>query len=56
MFIVHIRFLLKHYEKKLGKRADPGGTAIRGQHVIELQQATKTLSPSKNQFNIEESL
>ena len=40
----------------MGKCADPCGTAIQGQHMMESQQAADTLSPSKNQFNIEEEL
>ena len=40
----------------VGKCANPCGTAIQGQHMIESQQAADTLSPSKNQFNIEEDL
>ena len=48
---------MKHKDKYLvGKCADPCGTAIQGQHMIEPQQAADTLSPSKNQFNIEEGL
>ena len=37
----------------VGKWADPGGTAIPGQPVTESEQAPGTLSPYKNQFNIE---
>ena len=37
----------------VGKWADPGGTAIPGQPVTEPEQAPGTLSPYKNQFNIE---
>ena len=37
----------------MGKWADPGGTAIPGQPVTEPEQAPGTLSPYKNQFNIE---
>ena len=40
----------------MGKCAVPCGTAIQGQHMMEPQQAADTLSPSKNQFNIEEDL
>ena len=32
--------------------ADPGGTAIQGQPVTEVEQAPSTPSFSKNQFNI----
>jgi len=32
--------------------ADPGGTAIPGQPVTEVEQAPSTPSFSKNQFNI----
>ena len=45
-----------HYNCLVGKCADPCGTAVQGQHMIEPQQAADTLSPSKNQFNIEEGL
>ena len=40
----------------VGMCANPCGTAIQGQHLIEPQQAADALSPSKNQFNIEEGL
>ena len=47
---------MPNYNNELvGKCADPCGTAIQGQHAIKPQQAADTLSPSKNQFNIEES-
>ena len=38
----------------MGKWADPCGTAIQGQLVIEPEQAPDIPSPDKNKFNIEE--
>ena len=38
----------------MGKWADPCGTAIQGQLVIEPEQAPDIPSPVKNKFNIEE--
>ena len=37
---------------KLNRWADPGGTAIPGQPVTEVEQALNTPSFSKNEFNI----
>ena len=52
----HLTILTLHFNYLVGKCADPCGTAIQGQHMIEPQQAADILSPSKNQFNIEEGL
>ena len=46
----------RRFQILVGMCANPCGTAIQGQHLTEPQQAADTLSPSKNQFNIEESL
>ena len=48
----HILFL--NYESFLGKWANPWGTAIQGQLLIEPEQAPDIPSPFKNKFNIEE--
>ena len=38
----------------MGKWANPSGTAILGQLLIEPEQAPDIPSPCKNKFNIEE--
>ena len=54
MLFPFIFYFVVDLESLVGKWADPGGTAIPGQPVTEPEQAPGTLSPYKNQFNIEE--
>ena len=53
MLLLSIFDFVVDLESLVGKWADPGGTAIPGQPVTEPEQAPGTLSPYKNQFNIE---
>ena len=53
MLLPSIFYFVVDLESLVGKWADPGGTAIPGQPVTEPEQAPGTLSPYKNQFNIE---
>jgi len=49
---VNVYFVPIHYTVKQIMWAGPGGTAIPGQPMTELEQAPSTPSFSKNQFNI----